>query len=229
MTPQLAHFAIFYKNKRGNNMANEIMTAEEFKEYWDKVVEKHREVKTLLQPYSNEFNGLMSWAKQIKRDKWNRVIQFNEAFRIMEAHKFNFQKLQEYTNADRAEDFCWSFAQLLVEYPEAYDKLSVLSNDAKYKKEVRKNNAAINEALMNMDSDFATPQEFRAALQKLTTKACINCGSKSVSIFTWSPNYWGKYRTSNRIWYADMRKTPLTKALLEEAAATIEERYSEVR
>lgn len=225
MMPLRAYFAIFYKNKRGKHMANEL----EFKEYWGKVVEKHREVKTLLQPYSNEFNGLMNWAKQIKNDDWNHVIQFNEAYRIMVAHKFNFQKLQEYTNADRAEDFCWSFAQLLVEYPEAYDKLSVLSNDAKYKKEVRKNNAAINEALMNMDSDFASPQEFRAALKRLTTKACINCGSKTVSIFTWSPDYWGKYRTSNRIWYADMRKTPLTKALLEEAAATIEERYNEGR
>jgi hypothetical protein len=118
---------------------------------------------------------------------------------------------------------------LLVEFPEAYDRLSEWSNDAKYKKEVRKNNAAINEALVNMDSDFASPQEFRRALQKLTTKACINCGAKTVSIFTWSPDYWGKYRTSNRIWYAAMRQTPLTKALLEEAAATIEERYNEGR
>lgn len=210
-------------------MATDTYT-EEFKEYWVKVVEKHREVKALLQPYSTELSGLMNWAKQIKDESWLHIVRFCRAYRIMEAHTFNFQKFQVCTPAERAEDFCWSFAQLLTEYPEAYGRLAEWSKDAAYRKEVRKNNAAVSEALVNLESNFASTGAFRSELMRLTGgKACVNCGSKTVSVFTWDPKYWGRYRTSNRIWYADMRKTPLTKALLEEAMAAVEERYNEGR
>ena len=102
------------------------------------------------------------------------------------------------------------------------------SNKTAYDKELRKHNAELMKAINNLDADFTDPQSFRKEIIRLSdNQACVNCGSTSVSIFTWSPTNWGKYRTSNRIWFADMRKKPFTTALLDEALQTISERWQE--
>ena len=179
-------------------------------EYKAKVEHAYSKLCQLLRPYSNEYNGTISWAKKFP---W---------------HTFYFQKFQELGPYERGTDFVYAFAQLIVEYPETEAVITDWSNQTKYEKERRKHNAEVMQALTNLEADFTDPQSFRKEIMRLSdNKACVNCGSTSVSIFTWSPRHWGKYRTSNRIWFADMRKKPFTSALLDEALQTINERWQE--
>ena len=155
-------------------------------------------------------------------------IRFRKAHLIMSWHTFYFQKFQELQPYERGEDFIYAFAQLIVEYPETEAVITEWSNKTAYEKELRKHNAEVMKAINNLDADFTDPQSFRKEIIRLSdNKACVNCGSSSVSIFTWDPKNWGKYRTSNRIWFADMRKKPFTTALLDEALQTISERWQE--
>lgn len=203
-------------------------------DYMDRINANYVKISELLKPYSSEYSGVMNWAKKFEnkptRQDYMDILRFRRADRIMPFHRFEYQKFQECGKAERTLDFKYVFTQLIVEYPETEATLKEWSEKTKYEKEVRKNNAEINQALVALDADFKTPQDFRTSLGRLTDyKACINCGKTSVSVFTWNPNHVGKYRTSNRIWFADIRKTPLTKELLQEAADTIEERWREDR
>lgn len=198
-------------------------------EYKEKVEHAYSRVCQLLRPYSNEYNGTISWAKKFEQTR-NKVcymdfIKFRKAHLIMPWHTFYFQKFQELGPYERGEDFVYAFAQLIVEYPDMEAVITEWSNQTKYDKERRKHNAELVKAINNLEADFTDPQSFRKEIIRLSdNKACVNCGSTSVSIFTWDPNNWGKYRTSNRIWFADMRKKPFTSALLDEALQTINER-----
>lgn len=198
-------------------------------EYKEKVEHAYSRVCQLLRPYSNEYNGTISWAKKFEQTR-NKVcymdfIKFRKAHLIMPWHTFYFQKFQELGPYERGEDFVYAFAQLIVEYPDMEAVITEWSNQTKYDKERRKHNAELVKAINNLEADFTDPRSFRNEIIRLSdNKACVNCGSTSVSIFTWDPNNWGKYRTSNRIWFADMRKKPFTSALLDEALQTINER-----
>jgi hypothetical protein len=201
-------------------------------EYKKKVEHAYSKVCRLLDPYSNEYNGVISWAKKFEQTR-NKVcymdfIKLRKAHLIMPWHTFYFQKFQELGPYERGEDFVYAFAQLIVEYPDMEAVITEWSNQTKYDKERRKHNAELVKAINNLDADFTNPQSFRKEIIRLSNnRACVNCGSSSVSIFTWDPNNWGKYRTSNRIWFADMRKKPFTSALLDEALQTINERWQE--
>ena len=201
-------------------------------EYKEKVQHAYNRVCRLLDPYSNEYNGVISWAKKFEQTR-NKVcymdfIKFRKAHLIMPWHTFYFQKFQELGPYERGEDFVYAFAQLIVEYPDMEAVITEWSNQTKYDKERRKHNAELVKAINNLDADFTNPQSFRKEIIRLSNnRACVNCGSSSVSIFTWDPNNRGKYRTSNRIWFADMRKKPFTSALLDEALQTINERWQE--
>lgn len=201
-------------------------------EYKEKVQHAYNRVCQLLRPYSNEYNGVISWAKKFEQTR-NKVcymdfIRFRKAHLIMPWHTFYFQKFQELGPYERGEDFIYAFAQLVVEYPDMEAVITEWSNQTKYDKERRKHNAELVKAINNLEADFTSPQAFRKEIMRLSdNKACVNCGSSSVSIFTWDPKNWGKYRTSNRIWFADMRKKPFTSALLDEALQTINERWQE--
>lgn len=201
-------------------------------EYKEKVEHAYNKVCRLLDPYSNEYNGVISWAKKFEQTR-NKVcymdfIRLRKAHLIMPWHTFYFQKFQELGSYERGEDFVYAFAQLIVEYPDMEAVITEWSNQTKYDKERRKHNAELVKAINNLEADFTDPQSFRKEIMRLSdNKACVNCGSTSVSIFTWNPNHWGKYRTSNRIWFADMRKKPFTSALLDDALQTISERWQE--
>lgn len=201
-------------------------------EYKEKVEHAYSRVCQLLRPYSNEYNGTISWAKKFEQTR-NKVcymdfIKFRKAHLIMPWHTFYFQKFQELGPYERGEDFVYAFAQLIVEYPDMEAVITDWSNQTKYDKERRKHNAELVKAINNLEADFTDPRSFRKEIIRLSdNRACVNCGSSSVSIFTWDPNNWGKYRTSNRIWFADMRKKPFTSALLDEALQTINERWQE--
>lgn len=201
-------------------------------EYKKKIEHAYSKVCRLLDPYSNEYNGVISWAKKFEQTR-NKVcymdfIKLRKAHLIMPWHTFYFQKFQELGPYERGDDFVYAFAQLIVEYPDMEAVITEWSNQTKYDKERRKHNAELVKAINNLEADFTDPQSFRKEIIRLSdNKACVNCGSTSVSIFTWSPNNWGKYRTSNRIWFADMRKKPFTTALLDEALQTISERWQE--
>lgn len=201
-------------------------------EYKEKVQHAYNRVCRLLDPYSNEYNGVISWAKKFEQTR-NKVcymdfIKFRKAHLIMPWHTFYFQKFQELGPYERGEDFVYAFAQLIVEYPDMEAVITEWSNQTKYDKERRKHNAEVMKAISNLDADFTSPNDFRKEIIRLSdNRACVNCGSSSVSIFTWDPKNWGKYRTSNRIWFADMRKKPFTSALLDEALQTINERWQE--
>lgn len=201
-------------------------------EYKEKVEHAYSRVCQLLRPYSNEYNGTISWAKKFEQTR-NKVcymdfIKFRKAHLIMPWHTFYFQKFQELGPYERGEDFVYAFAQLIVEYPDMEAVITEWSNQTKYDKERRKHNAELVKAINNLEADFTDPRSFRKEIIRLSdNKACVNCGSTSVSIFTWDPKNWGKYRTSNRIWFADMRKKPFTSALLDEALQTINERWQE--
>ena len=201
-------------------------------EYKEKLEHAYSKVCQLLRPYSNEYNGTISWAKKFEQTR-NKVcymdfIKFRKAHLIMPWHTFYFQKFQELGPYERGEDFVYAFAQLIVEYPDMEAVITDWSNQIKYDKERRKHNAELVKAINNLEADFTDPRSFRKEIIRLSdNRACVNCGSSSVSIFTWDPNNWGKYRTSNRIWFADMRKKPFTSALLDEALQTINERWQE--
>lgn len=201
-------------------------------EYKEKVQHAYNRVCQLLRPYSNEYNGVISWAKKFEQTR-NKVcymdfIKLRKAHLIMPWHTFYFQKFQELGPYERGEDFVYAFAQLIVEYPDMEAVITDWSNQTKYDKERRKHNAELVKAINNLEADFTDPSSFRREIMRLSdNKACVNCGSTSVSIFTWDPKNWGKYRTSNRIWFADMRKKPFTSALLDEALQTINERWQE--
>ena len=201
-------------------------------EYKAKVKHAYSKICRLLNPYSSEHNGVISWAKKFEQGLnkacYMDFIKFRKAHLIMSWHTFYFQKFQELQPYERGEDFIYAFAQLIVEYPETEAVITEWSNKTAYEKELRKHNAEVMKAINNLDADFADPQSFRKEIIRLSdNKACVNCGSSSVSIFTWDPKNWGKYRTSNRIWFADMRKKPFTSALLDEALQTINERWQE--
>ena len=201
-------------------------------EYKEKVQHAYNRVCRLLDPYSNEYNGVISWAKKFEQTR-NKVcymdfIKFRKAHLFLPWHTFYFQKFQELGPYERGEDFVYAFAQLIVEYPDMEAVITEWSIQTKYDKERRKHNAELVKAINNLEADFTDPRSFRKEIIRLSdNKACVNCGSSSVSIFTWDPNNWGKYRTSNRIWFADMRKKPFTSALLDEALQTINERWQE--
>ena len=201
-------------------------------EYKEKVQHAYNRVFRLLRPYSSEHNGVISWAKKFEQGLnkacYMDFIKFRKAHLIMSWHTFYFQKFQELQPYERGEDFIYAFAQLIVEYPETEAVITEWSNKTAYDNELRKHNAELMKAINNLDADFTDPRSFRKEIIRLSdNKACVNCGSSSVSIFTWDPKNWGKYRTSNRIWFADMRKKPFTSALLDEALQTINERWQE--
>ena len=208
--------------------------SKEQSDFMDSVNANFGRITDLLRPYSSEYSGVMAWAKKFEKlygnSRYMEILRFMHADRINAFHQFEYQKFNEYGKAERTLDLKYVFTQLIVECPETEAVLKEWSERTKYEKEARKSNAEINRALVALDADFKTPQEFRTSLGRLTNyKACINCGKTSVSVFTWNPRHVGKYRTSNRIWFADIRKTPLTKELLQEAADTIEERWREDR
>ena len=201
-------------------------------EYKAKVKHAYSKICRLLNPYSSEHNGVISWAKKFEQGLnkacYMDFIKFRKAHLIMSWHTFYFQKFQELQPYERGEDFIYAFAQLIVEYPETEAVITEWSNKTAYDNELRKHNAELMKAINNLDADFTDPRSFRKEIIRLSdNKACVNCGSSSVSIFTWDPKNWGKYRTSNRIWFADMRKKPFTSALLDEALQTINERWQE--
>lgn len=83
-------------------------------EYKEKVQHAYNRVYQLLRPYSNEYNGVISWAKKFEQTR-NKVcymdfIKFRKAHLIMPWHIFYFQTFRELGPYERGADFAYAFA-----------------------------------------------------------------------------------------------------------------------
>ena len=130
-------------------------------DYMDRINANYVKISELLKPYSSEYSGVMNWAKKFEnrptRQDYMDILRFRRADKIMPFHRFEYQKFQECGKAERTLDFKYVFTQLIVEYPETEATLKEWSEKTKYEKEVRRNNAEINQALVALEGPFVPP------------------------------------------------------------------------
>lgn len=199
------------------------------------------EVRKLSQCWSTEiacYNAVGKALQQAVNDNsfnpecacWLNVLKFRDIQSLPNDIKLNLYSFKEYGTPQRTYDLNIVFAQCWCMYPAFGDWFTEKARQAKAKKEIRKANAETNAVLRNLDNEFQDMREFVIALRRaIDDCACINYGTTCLTVYTWSPGTNRRYRTSNKLYRLDTRKTPLTNETLQTAADVILESCNVVR